>query len=123
MIVDWPDWLQAKATESGEFLAETLSLEAKSRIREAAEKAKIQLSQAEEFEVLLPFLTPGFSFQYTLTRNELETLARPVIEKTKAPCRRALADAKIAVADLNRVILVGGQNAHAFGPPIRERVV
>lgn len=103
------NWLETKAVESGGFSPETLSLEAKSRIREAAEKAKIQLSQTEEFEVLLPFLMPGFSFQRTVTRGALETLARPVIEKTKAPCRRALADAKIAVADLNRVILVGGQ--------------
>ena len=103
------DWLAAKAAEAGEFPAETMSLEAKSRIREAAEKAKIQLSQTEEFEVLLPFLTPGFSFQHTLTRNALETLARPVIEKTKKLCRRALADAKINAADLNRIILVGGQ--------------
>ena len=102
-------WLEAKAAEAGGFSPKTLSLEAKSRIREAAEKAKIQLSQTEEFEVLLPFLTPGFSFQRTVQRTVLETLARPVIEKTKLPCRRALADAKIAVADLNRVILVGGQ--------------
>ena len=103
------NWLEAKAANAGKFSAETLSLEAKSRIREAAEKAKIQLSQAEEFEVLLPFLTPGFSFQHTVTRKTLEMLARPVIEKTKTPCRRALADAKIAVADLDRIILVGGQ--------------
>lgn len=103
------DWLEAKAAEAGGFSAKTLSLEAKSRIREAAEKAKIQLSQAEEFEVLIPFLTPGFSFQHTVARHDLERLARPVIEKTKLPCRRALADAKIAIADLSRVILVGGQ--------------
>lgn len=102
-------WLETKAAEAGGFSAETLSLEAKSRIREAAEKAKIQLSQAEEFEVLLPFLTPGFSFRHIVKRSALETLARPVIEKTKLPCRRALADAKIAIADLSRVILVGGQ--------------
>ena len=103
------EWLAAKAAESGGGSVKTLRLEAKSRIREAAEKAKIQLSQTEEFEVLIPFLTPGFSFQHTVARRDLERLARPVIEKTKLPCRRALADAKIAVADLDRVILVGGQ--------------
>ncbi len=103
------DWLGVKVAEAGGLSPETICSEARARIREAAETAKIQLSQTETFEVLLPFLTPDFSFQCAVQRDALEALARPVIEKTRAHCRRALADAKIAAADLDRVILVGGQ--------------
>jgi len=85
----------------------TLSLLA--RVREAAELAKIALSTAEETEILLPFLTPQFSFQLRLTRLELERLARETIQRTRAHCVRALADAKLQAKDLDQVILVGGQ--------------
>jgi molecular chaperone DnaK len=80
-----------------------------SRIREAAEGAKIKLSSETEVEIALPFLTSDFSFSCKLTRAELENLTRDIISKTRAHCLRALADAKLEAKDLDQVILVGGQ--------------
>jgi molecular chaperone DnaK len=80
-----------------------------SRLREAAEAAKIKLSSETEAEISLPFLTPDFSFQYKLARGELENLTRDIIARTRAHCLRALADAKVEAKDLYQVILVGGQ--------------
>jgi molecular chaperone DnaK len=80
-----------------------------SRIREAAEQAKIKLSTETEVEIALPFLTPDFSFSYKLTRAELEDLTRDIIARTRTHCLRALADAKLEAKDLDQVILVGGQ--------------
>ncbi|MBL9176204.1 MAG: Hsp70 family protein [Verrucomicrobiales bacterium] len=80
-----------------------------SRLREAAEQAKIRLSTETRVEIALPFLTPTFSFHLTLTREELERLTRDIIERTRTHCLRALADAKIESKDLSQVILVGGQ--------------
>jgi molecular chaperone DnaK len=80
-----------------------------SRLREAAEAAKIKLSAETEAEIALPFLTPDFSFSYKLTRAELENLTRDIIAKTRPHCLRALADAKVEPKDLDQVILVGGQ--------------
>lgn len=79
------------------------------RVREAAEAAKIKLSTETEVEIALPFLTPDFSFSYKLTRSELESLTRDIVERTRQHCLRALADAKLEAKDLNQVILVGGQ--------------
>ena len=80
-----------------------------SRIREAAEHAKIKLSTETEVEIALPFLTPEFSFSYILTRAELENLTRDIVERTRQHCMRAVADAKMETKDLDQVILVGGQ--------------
>ncbi len=80
-----------------------------SRIREAAEQAKIKLSTETEAEIVLPFLTPDFSFSCRLTRGELENLTRDIIARTRPHCLRALADARIEPKDLDQVILVGGQ--------------
>ena len=80
-----------------------------SRLREAAEAAKIKLSTETEVEITLPFLTPDFSFSCKLTRIELENLTRDIIARTRAHCLRALADAKVEPKDLDQVILVGGQ--------------
>ena len=80
-----------------------------SRLREVAEQAKIKLSSEMETEVALPFLTPGFSFSYKLTRVELERLTREIVERTRAHCLRSLADAKLEAKDLDQIILVGGQ--------------
>ena len=102
-----------------------------SRIREAAEAAKIQLSSATEVEIALPFLTPEFSFSRRLTRLELETLTHDLIARTREHCLRALADSKLAAADLDQVILVGGQTrmplvrrtvAEIFGCPEFEEL-
>ncbi|HEV2207873.1 MAG TPA: Hsp70 family protein [Verrucomicrobiae bacterium] len=89
------------------------------RVREAAETAKINLSSQTESEVRLPFLTPRFSFQYVLTRTELENLTRDIIARTRPHCLQSLADAHIEPKDLDQVILVGGQTRM---PLVREFV-
>ena len=81
----------------------------RARVREAAEQAKIRLSAEDEVEVAIPFLTPTFSFSSRLTRARLEELTRDIVERTRAHCLRAMADAKLEPADLNQVVLVGGQ--------------
>lgn len=81
----------------------------RARVLEAAEAAKIRLSSETEVEVLLPFLTPEFSFSTTLTRETLERLARPIVQRTREHCMRALSDARITSAELDQVVLVGGQ--------------
>jgi len=85
-----------------------VSAEGRARLREAAIEAKHRLSGAESVEIELPFLEGGRNFSSVLTREELERLSRPVIERTGAHCRRSLADAKLGPADLDEVILVGG---------------
>ena len=79
------------------------------RIREAAEAAKIQLSTEREVLIALPFLTDSFSFEYQLSRDEVEVLTRDLIGRTREHCIRALSDAKLQPKDLDQVILVGGQ--------------
>ena len=78
-------------------------------LRESAEQAKIRLSTESEIKITIPFLTPEFSFDYTLTRAKLEELTRDLILRTREHCFRALADAKLQTKDLDQVILVGGQ--------------
>jgi molecular chaperone DnaK len=80
-----------------------------SHLREAAEAAKIRLSTELEVQITLPFLTSDFSFNYKLSRAELETLTRDIIARTRPHCLRSLADAKLESKDLDQVILVGGQ--------------
>jgi molecular chaperone DnaK len=84
-------------------------LSLRSRLREAAEQAKIKLSTETEVEIALPFLAPDFSFSWRLTRAELENLTRDIIARTRPHCLRALADAHLQPADLDQLILVGGQ--------------
>jgi molecular chaperone DnaK len=93
-----------KAEQTIDFSAPILS-----RIREAAEAAKIKLSTETEVKITLPFLTPDFSFSCKLTRAELENLTRDIIARTRTHCLRALADAKLEAKDLDQIILVGGQ--------------
>ncbi len=80
-----------------------------SRLCEAAEQAKIRLSSESDVVISLPFLTPEFSFEYQLTRGELERLTRGIIERTRPHCLRALADARLEAHELDQIILVGGQ--------------
>ncbi len=80
-----------------------------SRVREAAEQAKIRLSTDSEVDVSLPFLTPAFSFSCRLGRTQLEQLTRDLVERTRAHCLRSLSDAKLEASALDQVILVGGQ--------------
>ena len=79
------------------------------RLHEEAETAKIRLSTEAETKVEIPFAKGEQSFSTVITRAELETLARPVVQKTRGNCLRSLSDAKLKPADLDDVILVGGQ--------------
>ncbi len=79
------------------------------RVREVSESVKIQLSTEPFVDVSLPFLTSTFSFSIRLTREKLEELARPIIERTRGHCLRSLSDAKLRADELDQVILVGGQ--------------
>ena len=82
------------------------------RLKEAAEKAKIELSSTEQTEVNLPFITADASgpkhLNVTLTRAKLESLVADLLERTKKPCENALKDAGLTVKDIDEVILVGG---------------
>src|SRR3954464_4905767 len=82
------------------------------RLKDAAEQAKIELSSKVETNINLPFLTADASgpkhLQVTLTRAKLEQMITPLIERTTAPVRKALADAKKQPSDIQEVVLVGG---------------
>jgi len=93
------------------------------RLKEAAEKAKIELSSAAQTEVNLPFITADQSgpkhLTLKLTRATLEGLVEDLIQKTIAPCKAALKDAELKASDIDEVVLVGGQTRM---PKIRETV-
>jgi molecular chaperone DnaK len=93
------------------------------RLKEAAEKAKIELSSRQQTEVNLPYITADASgpkhLNISLTRAKLEALVEDLIEKTIAPCKTALADAGLKVSDIDDVILVGGQTRM---PKVQEAV-
>jgi molecular chaperone DnaK len=83
------------------------------RIKEAAEKAKIELSNVMTTEINLPFLsydpsTGPKNLVLTLSRSKLEELLRPIIERCKAPMLQAVEDAKLKAADIEKIILIGG---------------
>jgi len=82
------------------------------RLKEAAEKCKCELSTQVESTVNLPFITADASgpkhLQLTITRSKFEALVEHVFERLKAPCRRALEDAKLTGKDISEVLLVGG---------------
>ncbi len=83
------------------------------RLKEAAEKAKCELSSSMETDINLPFITADASgpkhMNYTLTRSKLEQLTEDLLNRTIEPCKKALSDAKLTADDINEVILVGGQ--------------
>lgn len=87
-------------------------VQAMQRLREAAEKAKIELSTTLQTEISLPFLASDAKgpkhFQHKLTRAKLEELVRPVIERCSRPVEQALKDAHLSPADIDKIILVGG---------------
>ncbi len=93
------------------------------RLREAAEKAKIELSSALETEINLPFVTADNTgpkhLQMKLTRAKLEDLLGDLIESTLEPCKNALKDAKLSVGDIDEIILVGGSTRI---PKVQETV-
>ncbi len=93
------------------------------RLKEAAEKAKIELSSSQQTEINLPFITADQSgpkhLTMKLTRAKLESLVADLIERTIAPCKKALKDAGLSASDINEVVLVGGMTRM---PKIREVV-
>jgi len=82
------------------------------RLKEAAEKAKCELSSQLESTVNLPFITADASgpkhLQITISRSKFESLVEPILERLKDPCRKALADAKLSSGDIAETLLVGG---------------
>lgn len=93
------------------------------RIKESAEKAKIELSSTHETTISLPYLTVDKdgpkNFEKKLTRSKLEDLVADLIEKTVEPCRQAMKDSKIFESDIDEVVLVGGITRM---PAVQEKV-
>ncbi len=96
---------------------------AKQRLKEAAEKAKIELSSSQQTEVNLPYITADQTgpkhLVIKLTRAKLESLVEGFVDRTLGPCRTALDDAGLKVGDIDEVILVGGQTRM---PLVQEKV-
>jgi molecular chaperone DnaK len=120
------NWLadQFKAKEGIDLRSDRLALQ---RLKEAAEKAKIELSSAQTTEINQPFITARMEggtttplhLVVTLTRADLEKLVDDLIERTMEPCKKALKDAGIDAKDVADVVLVGGMTRM---PRVRERV-
>lgn len=93
------------------------------RLKEAAEKAKIELSSSMETDVNLPFITADASgpkhLQMKLTRSKLETLVADLLNNIEAPCLQAIKDAGVSASEINEVVLVGGMTRM---PAVQERV-
>ena len=93
------------------------------RLRDEAEKAKIELSTAQEVDINLPFLTADADgpkhFEHKLTRAKLESLVGDLIDKTAVPCEKALKDAGLKASDIDAVVLVGGMTRM---PAVQEKV-
>lgn len=93
------------------------------RLRDEAEKAKIELSTAQEVDINLPFLTADADgpkhFEHKLTRAKLEQLVAELITKTADPCEKALKDAGLKASDIDAVVLVGGMTRM---PAVQEKV-
>ncbi len=105
------DWLVAefKKDQGIDLAKDKMALQ---RLREAAEKAKIELSSAVETDVNLPFITADASgpkhLQIKLTRAKFEQLVDDLIERSMEPCRKAIKDAGLSTSDIDEVVLVGG---------------
>lgn len=111
-------FLDIISNESSNTL-QTLKENAIPRLREAAEQAKITLSSETNTSIELPFLTPEYHFKTEFTRAQLEQIAKPIVDRTRQHCIRALSDAGIESKDLNQVVLVGGQTKM---PLVRKQV-
>nr|GMD85886.1 heat shock 70 kDa protein, mitochondrial [Ipomoea batatas]GMD92800.1 heat shock 70 kDa protein, mitochondrial [Ipomoea batatas]GME08204.1 heat shock 70 kDa protein, mitochondrial [Ipomoea batatas] len=98
-----------KRTDNIDLTKDRLALQ---RLREAAEKAKIELSSTTQTEINLPFITADASgakhLNITLTRSKFEALVNNLIERTKSPCKNCLKDAGISTNEVDEVLLVGG---------------
>jgi len=100
---------QFKAKEGIDLRNDRTSLQ---RLREFAEKAKVELSTSEETEINIPYITADANgpkhLKEKLTRSELEKLTHDLIERTVEPCKKALKDANLSVKDVDEILLVGG---------------
>ncbi|MGB6007399.1 molecular chaperone DnaK [Castellaniella sp.] len=107
--------------ESGTDLSKDVL--AMQRLKEAAEKAKIELSSTQQTEINLPYITADASgpkhLNLKITRSKLESLVEDLIERTIAPCRTAIKDAGIKISEIDDVILVGGMTRM---PKVQEKV-
>ena len=107
------DWLvqEFKNDEGADLKADPMAMQ---RLKEAAEKAKIELSSSTSTEINLPYIMPVGGVPKhlvkTLTRAKFEQLAHDLIQACLAPCQKAMADAKLNIADIDEVILVGGSS-------------
>ena len=107
------DWLvqEFKNDEGADLKADPMAMQ---RLKEAAEKAKIELSSSTSTEINLPYIMPVGGVPKhlvkTLTRAKFEQLAHGLIQACLAPCQKAMADAKLNTADIDEVILVGGSS-------------
>jgi molecular chaperone DnaK len=116
------DWLvsEFKKQEGIDLSRDPMALQ---RLKEAAEKAKMELSTTLETNINLPFITADANgpkhLNITLTRAKLEQLVEDLIERTLEPCRKALADAKLSVDQIDEVVLVGGMTRM---PKVQETV-
>ncbi len=105
------DWLvdEFKKDQGIDLRKDRMALQ---RLKEAAERAKIELSSSQESEINLPFITADASgpkhLVTKLTRAKLEQLVDDLVQRTIEPCKKALADAGVAARDINEVVLVGG---------------
>jgi len=105
------DWLidEFKKEHSIDLGKDRMALQ---RLKEAAEKAKIELSQMMETEINLPFITAGANgpihMQQKLTRTRLEQLMNDLLERSMKPVRQALEDAKLSPSDIQEIVMVGG---------------
>jgi len=105
------DWLvdEFKKDQGIDLRKDRMALQ---RLKESAERAKIELSSSQETEINLPFITADASgpkhMVIKLTRARLEQLVDDLIQRTIEPCRKALADAGVSARDINEVVLVGG---------------
>ena len=107
------DWLvqEFRNDEGADLKADPMAMQ---RLKEAAEKAKIELSSSTSTEINLPYIMPVGGVPKhlvkTLTRAKFEQLAHGLIQACLAPCQKAMADAKLNTADIDEVILVGGSS-------------
>ena len=107
------DWLvqEFKSDEGADLTQDPMAMQ---RLKEAAEKAKIELSSSTSTEINLPYIMPVGGVPKhlvkTLTRAKFEQLAHGLIQACLAPCQKAIADAKLNTADIDEVILVGGSS-------------
>lgn len=120
VIIEWI--VEEFKKENGKDLSK--DPQALQRIKDSAEKAKIELSSAQSTEINQPFITQGDEGQplhltLTLTRSKLESLVDPLIKKSFEPVKKALADAKLKPADIQDVVLVGGMTRM---PKVQEEV-